>query len=83
MSTPSSSESVREFSIDDLIALTDEEEETIDVDNNSSIDLNFSDIFTIDSDDEEEMVIEEWLDKWMNVLFIIFKWNDLVLSRSY
>ena len=59
MSTPSSSESVREFSIDDLIALTDEEEETIDVDNNSSIDLNFSDIFTIDSDDEEEMVIEE------------------------
>ena len=65
-STPSSSESVRKFSLDDLIAITDDEEEVIDVGNySSSIDLDISDIFTIDSDDEEMVImIEEWIIMW-------------------
>merc|ERR1712126_152297 len=53
--TPSSSESVRKLSLDDIIlADSDEEdiyseEEAINVDSSSSLDIDFSDIFTIDS----------------------------------
>merc|ERR1719282_2008100 len=59
--TPSSSESVRKFSLDDIIAVSDEEdedpeEEAINIDS-SSLDIDFSDIFTIESD--EEMMVEE------------------------
>jgi len=63
--TPSSSESVRKFSLDDIIlADTDEEgiyseEEATSVVSSSSLDLDFSDIFTIDSDSEEEMMVVE------------------------
>merc|ERR1712227_246207 len=59
--TPSSSESVRKFSLDDIIAFSDEEdddseEEAINIDS-SSLDIDFSDIFTIESD--EEIMVEE------------------------
>ena len=59
--TPTSSESVRKFSLDDIIAVSDEEdedpeEEAINIDS-SSLDIDFSDIFTIESD--EEMMVEE------------------------
>merc|ERR1719282_1130584 len=59
--TPSSSESVRKFSPDDIIAISDEEdddpeEEAINNDS-SSLDIDFSDIITIESD--EEIMVEE------------------------
>ena len=55
--TPSSSKSVRKFSLDDIIAVSDEEDDDSDIDSGSSLDIDFSDIFTINS--EDEMVVEE------------------------
>ena len=55
--TPSSSESMRMFSLDDIIAVSDEEDDNSDIDSGSSLDIVFSDIFTINS--EDEMVAEE------------------------
>merc|ERR1719282_974940 len=54
--TPTSSESVRKFSPDDIIAVSDEEDEDPE-EEAINIDIDFSDIFTIESD--EEMMVEE------------------------
>merc|ERR1719282_1542254 len=54
--TPTSSESVRKFSLDDIIAVSDEENDDPEQEA-INIDIDFSDIFTIESD--EEMMVEE------------------------